>query len=430
MSHTQHVPAAPAAPATRIALVGAGIRGLDYSRLAVSQGAELVAVAEPNPIRRARAVALGDDVAEYDSWEDLAARPQMADAVIVATQDRLHTEPAIAFAERGYHVLLEKPMAPTLAECQQIVAAADRAGVLLAVCHVLRYTAYTRKLKTLIEAGTIGDVVTVEHLEPVGWWHHAHAYVRGAWRREDQANPMLLAKSCHDLDWLGYVVGRPARRIASFGSLYHFRAEQRPAGAADRCIDCAVEPTCPYSAVRVYRAGLRLWEQGANPSGWPVAVITDDLTAAGVDAALREGPYGRCVYACDNDVVDHQVVTVEYEGGVTASFTMSAFTPLEGRRTRIGGTHGFLEGDGGRLRHVDFHDLTQRRVEVPLAPVGDHSLAGGHGGGDPALIDAFLHAIRTGDRTRVLTTGHDSIESHRIVWAAEQARHTATVIHL
>ena len=414
----------------RLALVGAGIRGMDYSRHAVAGGrAELVAVAEPDDGRRARAAALGGDVVQLTSWEELAARPRLADAVIVATQDRLHTAPAVALARRGYHVLLEKPMAPTLAECEQIVAAADEAGVLLAVCHVLRYTRYTRRLKELLDSGTIGDVVTVEHLEPVGWWHQAHAYVRGEWRREDGSNPMLLAKSCHDLDWLGWVVGRPAVRVASFGSLYHFRRSQQPEGAADRCLDCTVEAGCPYSALRIYRSALRRRERG-RISDWPLAVLTDDISAAGVETALRDGPYGRCVYACDNDVVDHQVVALEYEGGVTASFTMSAFTPLEGRKTRIGGTHGYVEGDGDSLAYVDFRSLSQRRVEVPLTPVGGHSAAEGHGGGDPGLIDAFLTAVRTGDHSQVLTTARDSVESHRIVWAAEEARRTGTVVAL
>lgn len=415
----------------RLALVGAGIRGLAYTRYAVASGqATLVAVAEPDPVRRARAAALGPDVLQLAGWEELAAQPQLADAVIVATQDRLHTAPAIALARRGYHVLLEKPMAPTVEECEQIVAAAEDSGVMLAVCHVLRYTAYTRALKALVDSGAIGDVVTVEHLEPVGWWHQAHAYVRGPWRREDESNPMLLAKSCHDLDWLGHVIGHPARRVVSFGSLFHFRREHQPDGAADRCIDCAVEPTCAYSAPRAYLAGLKLWEAGRNPSGWPTSMITEDMTPDGVAVALRDGPYGRCVFACDNDVVDHQVVALEYDGGVTASFTMSAFTPLEGRRTRIGGTLGYLEGDGSRLQHVDFRWLSQRRVDVDIAPAGGHSAAEGHGGGDEGLIDAFLTAVRTGDRSPVLTTAAASLESHRLVWAAERSRHTGTVVDL
>jgi predicted dehydrogenase len=404
---------------------------MGYTRYAVAGGqAELVAVAEPDPVRRERAAALGQNVVQFAGWEDLAAEPQLADAVIVATQDRLHTAPAVALARRGYHVLLEKPMAPTLDECHQIVEAAEASGVILAVCHVLRYTAYTRRLKELVDGGLIGDIVTVEHLEPVGWWHQAHSYVRGPWRREDESNPMLLAKSCHDLDWLSYVIGRPAVRVASFGSLYHFRKDQQPDGAADRCIDCVIEPTCAYSAPRAYEAGLRMWQAGRNPSGWPTSMITDDMSADGVAVALRDGPYGRCVYACDNDVVDHQVVALEYEGGVTASFTMSAFTPLEGRRTRIGGTLGFLEGDGSRLQHVDFRSLSQRRTDVDVAPAGGHSAAEGHGGGDQGLVDAFLTAVATNDPTPILTTARTSLASHHLAWSAEEARHSGAVVLL
>src|SRR4029453_3996453 len=173
--------------------------------------------------------------------------PRLADAVVIATQDADHVEPAVAFAGLGYHVLLEKPMATSEADCERIVAPAPHAGVMLAVCHVLRYTPYKKALRALLDSGRIGDVVTVEHLEPVGWWHHAHAFVRGNWRREDLSSSMLMAKSCHDIDWPAYVVGRPAVRVSSFGGLYHFGPEHRPSGAADRCLDCAVESDCPYS---------------------------------------------------------------------------------------------------------------------------------------------------------------------------------------
>jgi predicted dehydrogenase len=185
--------------------------------------------------------------------------------------------------------------------------------------------------------GRLGEIVGVEHLEPVGWWHFAHSFVRGNWRRLDGSGPMLLTKSCHDLDWLRYIVGRSAVAVASRGGLHHFTPANRPAGAADRCLDCAVEPTCPYSAVRLYVGSL------GDPvrERWPLSIVTTDLTEAGMRQALRDGPYGRCVYSCDNDVVDHQVVTVDFEGGVTATLTVSAFTPMGRRRTRIMGTPGY-----------------------------------------------------------------------------------------
>ena len=407
-----------------LAVVGAGNRGSTYARIAAANGARIVAVAEKREFQR-KTLAADHDVDEvYDDWRALAGRPRLADAVVIATQDADHVEPAVAFAGLGYHLLLEKPMATSEADCERIVAAAREAGVMLAVCHVLRYTPYSRALVELIGSGRIGDVVSVEHLEPVGWWHYAHSYVRGNWRREDLSSSMLMAKSCHDIDWLAHVVGRRAVRVSSFGGLYHFRPEQRPAGAADRCLDCAVEPDCPYSARRLYLECL------ADPERhrWPLSVITDDLTETGVLQALAEGPYGRCVYAGDNDVVDHQVVNLEYEGGVTASFTMTAFTPHEHRRTRLFGTHGYVEGDGVVLKVQDFR--TGHWHTIDTAAGLDPSAAGGHGGGDEGLVAAFVQAVATGNGSLILSGPDDSLDSHRVVWAAEHSRRTGTTVSL
>nr|MDQ3612472.1 Gfo/Idh/MocA family oxidoreductase [Actinomycetota bacterium] len=389
-----------------------------------ASGARVVAVAEPRGLQREQ-VASEHGLPPHTmfrDWRELAARPRLCDAVLIATQDALHMEPAVRLADLGYHLLLEKPMATTEADCVRIVDAVEAAGVLGAVCHVLRYTPYTREMKRLVDCGDIGEVVSVEHLEPVGWWHHAHSYVRGNWRREDESTFMLMAKSCHDLDWLAHLTGRRASRVSSFGGLYHFRPEQRPAGAADRCLDCAVEPDCPYSASRLYLGCL------GDPvrEHWPLSVVTDELTEAGVRRALREGPYGRCVYACDNDVVDHQVVGVEYEDGVTASFTMTAFTPLGHRRTRVFGTRGSLEGDGVDIVVHDF--VTGGRQVVHTATGTDATAAAGHGGGDQGLVDAFLAALRTGDGAHVLSDVRESLHTHRVVWAAERARRSGTVI--
>jgi predicted dehydrogenase len=284
---------------------------------------------------------------------------------------------------------------------------------MLAVCHVLRYTPYTKVLKSLIDDGRIGDVVSIQHLEPVGWWHQAHSFVRGAWRDTASSSPMLLAKSCHDIDWLLYVAGSPARRVSSFGGLAHFKPSSKPAGAADRCLDCAVEPDCPYSAPRIYR--------DAGP-GWPVSVVLSSY--ADLDEALRLGPYGECVYNGQNDVVDHQVVTMELESGVTVAFTMTAFTPAEQRKTRIFGTHGYLDGDGAAIRMVDFRTGADTVVTV------SDQVSAGHADGDEALVDAFLAAVASGDASLIRSDAATSLAGHRVVWAAERARHTGTVVSL
>ncbi|MEU0569608.1 Gfo/Idh/MocA family oxidoreductase [Nonomuraea sp. NPDC005983] len=393
-----------------LAVVGAGSRGTSYARHAVESGqARVVAVADPAAGRRARY----PEAAHYADWRELAALPRQADAVIIATQDREHVEPAVRFADLGYDILLEKPMAVSEDDCREIVAAAERSGAIFAVCHVLRYTPYTRALKSLIDAGRIGEIVSIQHLEPVGWWHQAHSYVRGNWRRTDESTFMLLAKSCHDLDWLVHLTGEQVTKVSSFGGLKHFRAENRPEGATDRCLDCPVEADCAYSAKRIY---LPL----AGQDVWPLSVLTDDLSEQGVLDALRTGLYGRCVYACDNDVVDHQVVNMEFESGATAAFTMTAFTPAAHRQTRVFGTRGSIDGDGERLVVHDF--VTGRSETVDTRATGDATASGGHGGGDEGLVDAFLSAVTTRDRSPILSSPSESLHSHLIAWAAERSR--------
>jgi predicted dehydrogenase len=398
-------------PPVRLLVVGAGQRGSTYARRAAASGAgEIVAVAEADPARRARfAQTYGIPAANaFSDWSSVDRR--VADAAVITTQDRDHEGPAVRLAGLGYHLLLEKPMAPSLPEATRIASAASSAGVMLAVCHVLRYTAYTRALKALLDSGRIGRIVSIQHLEPVGWWHHAHSFVRGNWRSSASSSPMLLAKSCHDIDWLLYLVDQPVRRVSSFGGLAHFRPADKPAGAGDRCVSCAVSSTCPYSAVRIY---------SSVESGWPREVLGEDL-----EVALREGPYGECVYNGQNDVVDHQVVNMELGDGATISFTMTAFTPFEQRKTRIFGTHGYLSGNGARLRLVDFRTGEDTTVEV-----GD-SVEAGHDDGDDGLVDAFLAAVATGDRTLIRSDASTSLAGHRVVWAAEEARSLGTVVTL
>ncbi|WP_238018059.1 Gfo/Idh/MocA family oxidoreductase [Dactylosporangium sp. AC04546] len=403
----------------RLIVVGAGQRGLGYARHAVRSGAaDVVAVAEPDPVRResfAREFGIAPELA-FDDFTRLRDVDRVADAAIVATQDHLHVEPAVLLAERGYHLLLEKPIAPTDADASRIVAAIDASGVLAAVCHVLRYTPYTDAVKTVLDGGRLGRLVSIQHLEPVGWWHQAHSFVRGNWRSTAESSPMLLAKACHDIDWLLYVSGQPVRRVSSFGGLAHFRADQRPAGAADRCLDCAIESSCPYSAPKLYL--------GRDRTSWPVTVVSGDPSDDAIRAALRTGPYGRCVYACDNDVVDHQVVSLELADGATIAFTMTAFAPAEHRKTRLFGTHGYLEGDGERLRLVDFRTGAEETISVAGAATA------GHADGDDALVDAFVAAVATGDATLLRSDPATSLAGHRVVWAAERARLDGTVVTL
>ncbi|MGK5543161.1 Gfo/Idh/MocA family protein [Streptomyces sp. URMC 127] len=411
-------------PPVSLLVIGAGERGTGYAKWALQHPdrATVTGVAEPRAVRRARLVEEHGIASEnaVSHWKELAARGKIADAVLICTLDRAHVEPTEAFAALGYHILLEKPMALDEESCRRVVAAVEKAGVMLAVGHVLRYTPYTQALKAVVDSGRLGDIVSIQHLEPVGFWHHAHSFVRGNWRRTDMATSMLMAKSCHDLDWLQYVVGQPPQRLSSFGRLSHFTPANRPAQAADRCVECAVAHNCPYSATRFYGGML---DRGEHH--WPLSVVVDDFTPRALDQALRTGPYGRCVYACDNDVVDHQVVAMEFPGGATATFTMTAFNEAADRKTRIFGTRGELCGDGETVRVYDF--LTRTESEVTPARPGEMTAAGGHGGGDAGLMDAFVGAVATGEPARIKSGPRDSLAGHMAVLAAERARLNGTV---
>ncbi|MEK2494052.1 Gfo/Idh/MocA family oxidoreductase [Kitasatospora purpeofusca] len=410
-----------------LALAGAGARGTGYAALAAagSTPVTLTAVAEPRPGRRDELADRYGVAQEHrrTDWRDLAAGPRIADAVIIALQDAQHLEAAEAFAARGYDILLEKPMALTAAECDRIAAVTEDAGVSLTVCHVMRYSPYTVRLKQLVDSGRIGNIVSVEHLEPIGYWHFAHSFVRGNWRREDLSSFLLLTKSGHDIDWLGHIIGRPVTAVSSFGSLSHFRPDRAPEGAGVRCVSCAVETQCPYSARKLYQVGLR--EGGVKQ--YFTRIAADELTEESVEQALAEGPYGRCVYRCDNDVVDHQVVNLQYEGGVTVAFTLTAFTPQENRHTKIFGTCGQITGDGRTIEIYDF--VTDERTVIDTDN-GGASAAEGHGGGDAALVEAFVRAHHRGRPELLLSGARESRDSHRVVFAAEQARRTGQVVQL
>ena len=410
-------------PPVKIAIVGAGSRGLDcYGGYAEKHPEEfqVVAAAEPRQNFRREIAERHHIPAErqFKDWRELAALPKLADAVIIATNDDMHREPAIAFMEKGYHILLEKPMAPSAADCRAINEAAHKYGVLFAVCHVLRYSPYFVRLRNIVQSGAIGEIVTVRHLEKVCYWHQAHSYVRGNWRRADESSPMILAKCCHDMDILIWLTGKRARYVSSYGNNYLFRAEKAPAGAAQRCMDCAVRAGCPYDAVRYYLESGRTSVR-AGRVHWPINVLDPHPTPENIEQALRTGPYGRCVYHCDNDVVDHQVVNIELDGGTTINFTMSAFTERCYRTIKVMGTHGCVEGNMD-LSHLVWHDFFGHSEEMDLN-VTDGSMAG-HGGGDAVMVKQFVELLASGRDDEMLSSVEHSIESHLVALLAERSR--------
>lgn len=406
-------------PVTIIA-IGAGNRTNKYLEYAVRhpERLKLVGVAELNPIRR-HAIAEKFDLApaqcssDYNEFFD---NPMPADAVLIGTPENMHFGPCMKAIEAGYNVLLEKPIAQTLSECLQIAQAAKRKGVIVGVCHVLRHHPYFVKIKELVDSGELGQIISISHLSAVGLDRMTHGFVRGMWRREEKTNPMLIAKCCHDIDFLLWLTGVRCRKISSFGSLRWFRAENAPEGSTERCIDCPTERECPYSAVDLYD-NRRDWISNFDiPEGSTIDQV--------IERQLRSGDYGRCVFHCDNDVVDHQVVAMEMENDTTISFSMDAFSLDSHRETHIRLTHGEISGDECTLRVRKF-----RGAEERIYDFSDILNTPFHAGADLNLIEDFVETLHRGKHT--IRTGIDlSVESHRLCFEAERSRLCGQTIDL
>lgn len=404
----------------RIAVIGAGNRAnkyLEYARLHPER-LQPVAVVEVNDQRR-RLFARKFNLPEarcYTHYDDFFADHVEAEMVLISTPENAHFDPAIKAIDAGYHVLLEKPISQHLDECREIARRARERGVLVGVCHVLRYHPYFAKIHELVSSGEFGRIVSINHTAAVGIDRATHSYVRGIFRRERESNPILLAKCCHDIDFLLWITRSHCRKLSSFGSLRWFRQENAPKGAGKRCIDCAIEPTCPFSARDLYYVRHDWVSNFDVPDG-----STLDKT---ILEELQTGIYGRCVYRCDNDVVDHQLLAMEMEGEVTISLSMEMFTCDDCRKTHIRLTDGEIDGNertlrvrrfrGGYERTYDFSDL----IGQPF-----------HAGADLKLIEDFIHAIQDPDYP-FLTPIEDSIESHRICYDAERSRRTGETITL
>lgn len=409
-------------------VVGYGSRGATYASYAMEHPEELeiVAVADPNSIRRQTAKERHglSDANLYSSWEELAAQPKQADFAIIGTQDNMHYSPAMALIETGYHLLLEKPMAPTPWECEQITLAAERKGVQVVVCHVLRFTQFWRAIKNLILAGRLGKVMSVVHMENVGHIHQSHSFVRGNWRNAEESSCMILAKSCHDMDILQWILDKKCVQIQSFGGLHHFCRENMPEGAPDRCVKgCPAAEQCHYNAVKLY------YEDKENLWFRSVAAKTIDMpTDEQVMEAITSGPYGRCVYRCDNDVVDHQMVNMEFEGGCTVAFSMTAFNE-GGRFIRIFGTEGELVSsrDQKALELFSFDTRTWETIDITAY---GNDITSGHGGGDTGIMVDILSLLRGEQPSYSICPVRTSYENHLIAFAAEESRQQNKIVSL
>jgi hypothetical protein len=410
-------------PPITAVVFGAGGRGTVYGNFALKhpREMEIVAVAEPQPDRLAR-FATAHDIApsqQFTSWEDVVSAGKIADVVINCTMDRTHMDSTLAALEMGYDVLLEKPMSPILHENVRLVQVAEERGRHLQICHVLRYSPFFEALRNVVQSGKLGRIVSVDHRENLVFWHMAHSYVRGNWRNLAEAGPMILAKCCHDLDILHWILPSPVAWLSSFGTLTHFRPENAPEGAPLRCTDgCPAAEACKYEATRLY---------GRDINGFPWNAVTFTPTVEARLEALKTGPYGRCVYHCDNDVVDHQALNMELTDGTTISMLMQGQGNEEGRTMRYDGTHATLYGRfvAGRYSMMIRHHRTGVEEDIPII-AKDES---GHGGGDFGIMRSFCNALQ-GMPDDSVTTARESLESHLLAFAAEEARLQHNVINM
>lgn len=401
-------------------LIGAGARGSIYARYALEKSDEfkIVGIAEPDEERRllfAREHHLAPD-ALYDDWKKLLSLPRMADAALICTMDHLHTQPALKALELGYHILLEKPMAPTEEECRLITQAAEESGQILSVCHVLRYTPFYSTIKEHLEQGCIGNIIAMNQTEHVGYWHQAHSFVRGNWADTRHSTPMILQKCCHDTDIICWLMGQACTRVSSYGSLTHFKPENAPSGAPMFCLDgCPSQNECLYYAPDFY-----LEHPKAATDGF-TQMLTAHPTSGAILNALKSSPYGRCVYHCNNDAVDHQTVSMEFADGSIASLMMCAFSRDCNRTLHIMGTKGELFGNMEK-NLITIHQFGSEETQsIPVA-VPKTAYSYNHNGGDYRLIQDFVRSVRELNPDLNRSAARQSLEGHLICFAAEKAR--------
>lgn len=405
------------------AICGCGSRGLEAYAPYQEQRPDQMKIVAGADIRPKRLAMLRERYGVppercFASDAELLAQPRLADVMIVATQDRQHVAAALSALEKGYHVLLEKPISPRLEECRALQQKAHETGKAVVVCHVLRYTKFYSVLESLLREGEIGKLETIDAVEHVAYWHQAHSFVRGNWRNDRETSPMILQKSCHDMDILRWLAGEPCLKVQSFGALDYFKAENAPEGAALRCLDgCKCKDDCPYDAEKIYITDPRTGVHGGG-KGWPCGVLASDPTEEKLREALRTGPYGRCVFHCDNNVVDHQTVNLEFANHIHATFTMTAFTQSCHRTIKVTGTLGEIEGDmAENTLHLRRFGQPERLIDLRE----EGGLYSGHGGGDFGLMSSFCQLIASGG-SQGLTGVDASVESHVMALAAEASR--------
>lgn len=409
-----------------ISILGVGARGAEaYGRYvhALKDKYKIQSICDVSKVRLEKYGKAFDvpETERYTDEDDFLAKKR-SDVLLIATMDKDHVRQALKALDIGYDLVLEKPISDNVEELRSLAAKAKEKGRMVMVCHVLRYNVMIKKLKELLDGGEIGRLITIDQTENVGFWHQAHSFVRGNWRNREETTPMIMQKCCHDLDLIQYFIGAKCKCVSSMGALSYFKAENRPDGATDRCLDCPHKTTCKYSATEIY---LENWKRGGQRDEIPYILITDTLplTEEAIITSLRESKYGRCVFACDNNVVDNQTTIMQFENGVTATLKMVGFTDRGGRDFRFFGTEGEIE-----LIEERDEIVLRRYMEAPkvwkisqlvdeLGGQGD----GNHGGSDHRMFD-YLYQIYFTDKLNASSSIEGSVESHYMALAAEESR--------
>ncbi len=409
-----------------IALAGLGSRGKDayaVTQKLFPEQMEIVAIADIDK-EKVKEVAKCYGISEencFSSAEEMMKEKKLADAMFITTQDRQHVKQAIRAMELGYDILLEKPISPDLDECREITSKAKILNKKVVVCHVLRYTPFYQEVKRIIDSGKIGEIVSVMGIENVGYWHQAHSFVRGNWRNSNETSPMILQKCCHDMDILLWLTKKTCKSVTSFGGTYLFKKENAPEGATMRCTGgCKAKEGCPFDAEKIYVTDKNRGVLSGY-TGWPLDVLALHPTEESIREAIEEGPYGRCVYYCDNNVVDHQVINMEMTDGSTISFTMSGFTAENSRYTKFMGTKGQIIADMMK-NTVSVIKFGEQEETTDISKLAKN--LSGHAGGDSRLVKAFLDYVSSEETIEddTITSLERSVESHYIALAAEKSR--------
>ncbi len=392
----------------KIIILGYGQRGGIYGQYALTYPEEFEVAAIVDTSSEKRGLAAENFTCPiYSDYRSMLTDKPVADIAVIATDDNMHEEHAIECMRAGYDLLLEKPISNKLESCKKIASAAKALNRKAVVCHVLRYTPFYRTVKEIIDSGRLGDIITVEASENVGYYHQAHSFVRGPWRCKEESSPMILAKCCHDMDILRWLIDKSCLSVSSFGGLSVFKPECAPTGAAKYCSECPLSD-CIYKAQRLYLE--HKWMAGYFNAG--------GLDDKEILKKLKGTQYDRCVYACDNDVVDHQVTIMQFEGGVTASHTMTAFSKEIYRDIKI---HGTLAELYGVMKDDDEVEVRIYGGETVKIPIVTNSRVGGHGGGDSGLMHE-LYLSYNGQPTNGISYLDVSMESHFMSFSAEESR--------